>query len=71
MGVIDADSGNVIIQPGYSYLNTYFTSKGMYFIVGDGASFGAYYAETMEIVVLPDDGKTLEQVRNILDQRDR
>lgn len=71
MGIMDADSGDVLIQPGYSYVNTYFTPKGMYFIVGDGTSFGAYYAETMEMVVFPDTGKTLEQVRNILDQRDR
>ena len=71
MGIMDADSGDVLIQPGYSYVNTYFTPKGMYFIVGDGTCFGAYYAETMEAVLLPDAGKTLEQVRNILDQRDR
>ena len=43
----------------------------MYFIVGDGTSFGAYYAETMEVVVSPDEGKTLDQVRNIIDNRDQ
>ncbi|MBR5638136.1 MAG: hypothetical protein IKW83_00090 [Muribaculaceae bacterium] len=71
MGIMDTDDGDVIIQPSYSYVNTYFTPKGMYFIVGDGTNFGAYFAETMELVVSPDDGKTLDQVRNILDQRDR
>ena len=68
---MDTDDGDVIIQPSYSYVNTYFTPKGMYFIVGDGNSFGAYFAETMEVLVFPDSGKTLDQVRNILDQRDR
>ena len=71
MGVMDADSGDVLIQPGYSYINTYFTPKGMYLIVGDGNSLGAYNAETMEEIVSPGSGKTLDQVRNILDQRDR
>lgn len=71
MGVIDADSGDVLIQPGYSYVNTYFSPKGMYFIVGDGTQFGAYNAATMEAVVSPDAGKTLDQVRSIVDQRDR
>ena len=71
MGIIDADSGDVLIQPGYTYINTYFTPKGMYLIVGDGIQFGAYNAETMEAVVFPDAGKTLEQVKTILDQRDR
>lgn len=71
MGIMDTDDGDVIIQPSYSYVNTYFTPKGMYFIVGDGNSFGAYFAETMEVVVFPDAGKTLDQVRNILDKSDR
>lgn len=71
MGIMDADSGDVLIQPGYSYVNTYFTPKGMYFIVGDGTQFGAYDAATMETVVFPDANKTLDQVRNIIDQRDR
>ena len=71
MGVMDADSGDVLIQPGYSYINTYFTPKGMYLIVGDGTQFGAYNAETMEVIVFPDAGKTLEQIKTILDQRDR
>lgn len=71
MGVIDADSGDVLIQPGYSYVNTYFTPKGMYLIVGDGTQFGAYYAATMEVVVSPDTGKTLDQVKSNIDQRDR
>ncbi|MBR6488999.1 MAG: hypothetical protein IKT03_00510 [Muribaculaceae bacterium] len=71
MGIMDADSGDVLIQPGYSYVNTYFTPKGMYFIVGDGIQFGAYFAETMEIVVSPDSGKTLDQVRDFLDRRDK
>ena len=71
LGIMDTDNGDVIIQPSYSYVNTYFTPKGMYFIVGDGTSFGAYFAETMEVLVFPDSGKTLDQVRNILDQRDR
>ena len=71
MGIMDADSGDVLIQPGYSYVNTYFTPKGMYFIVGDGTQFGAYDAATMEAVVFPDANKTLDQVRNIIDQRDR
>lgn len=71
MGIMDADSGDVIIQPAFSYLNTYFTRRGMYFIAGDGNSFGAYYAETMETVVSLDAGKTLDQVRNALDKRDQ
>ncbi len=71
MGIMDADSGEVLIQPGYSYVNTYFTPKGMYFILGDGTQFGAFYAETMEEVVSPTDGNTLDQVRNIIDQRDQ
>ena len=71
MGIMDADSGDVIIQPAFSYLNTYFTRRGMYFIAGDGTSFGAYYAETMEAILLPDAGNTLEQVRNIIDRRDQ
>ena len=71
MGIMDADSGDVIIQPGFSYVNTYFTRRGMYFIVGDGDSLGAYDAETMEEIVSPGSGKTLDQVRNFLDQRDR
>jgi hypothetical protein len=71
MGIIDADSGDVLIQPGYSYVNTYFTPKGMYLIVGDGSQFGAYNAATMEVVVLPDADKTLEQVKNMIDQGDR
>ena len=71
MGIMDADDGDVIIQPSYSYVNTYFTPKGMYFIVGDGTCFGAYFAETMEVVASPTDGMTLDQVRNTIDQRDR
>lgn len=71
MGIMDADYGDVIIQPAFSYLNTYFTHRGMYFIAGDGNSLGAYDAETMEEIVSPGSGKTLDQVRNILDQRDR
>ena len=71
MGIMDADSGDVIIQPAFSYLNTYFTRQGMYFIAGDGNSLGAYDAETMEEIVSPGSGKTLDQVRNILDQHDR
>ncbi len=71
MGIMDADSGDVIIQPGFSYVNTYFTRRGMYFIVGDGDSLGAYDAETMEEIVSPGSGKTLDKVRNFLDQRDR
>ena len=71
MGIIDADSGDVLIQPGYSYVNTYFTPKGMYFIVGDGTQFGAYNATTMEMVVSSDASNTLEQVKTIIDQRDR
>ena len=71
MGIMDADYGDVIIQPAFSYLNTYFTRRGMYFIAGDGNSLGAYDAETMEEIVSPGSGKTLDQVRNILDQRDR
>ena len=68
MGVMDADSGEVLIQPGYSYVNTYFTQKGMYFIVGDGTNFGAYNAATMEEVASPTDALTLDQVRNIIDK---
>ena len=71
MGIVDADSGNVLIQPAYSYVNTYFTPKGMYFIIGDGVSLGAYNADTMEIIVSPDSGNTLDQVRSILDNLDR
>ena len=71
MGIMDADYGDVIIQPAFSYLNTYFTRRGMYFIAGDGNSLGAYNAETMEEIVSPGSGKTLDQVRKILDQRDR
>ena len=71
IGIMDADSGDVIIQPAFSYLNTYFTRRGMYFIAGDGNSLGAYDAETMEEIVSPGSGKTLDQVRNILDQIDR
>ena len=71
IGIMDADSGDVIIQPAFSYLNTYFTRRGMYFIASDGNSLGAYDAETMEEIVSPGSGKTLDQVRNILDKRDR
>ena len=71
MGIMDADYGDVIIQPAFSYLNTYFMRRGMYFIAGDGNSLGAYNAETMEEIVSPGSGKTLDQVRNILDQQDR
>ncbi len=71
MGVMDADKGEVLIQPYYSVVNTYFTPKGMYFTVGDGIKFGAYFAETMELVVSPDDGKSLIQVLDFLDQKDR
>lgn len=71
IGIMDADSGDVIIQPAFSYLNTYFTRRGMYFIAGDGNSLGAYDAKTMEEIVSPGSGKTLDQVRNILDKRDR
>ena len=71
MGIMDADYGDVIIQPAFSYLNTYFTRRRMYFIAGDGNSLGAYNAETMEEIVSPNSGKTLDQVRNILDQRDQ
>ncbi|MBR5435452.1 MAG: hypothetical protein IK120_01150 [Muribaculaceae bacterium] len=70
-GVMDADSGDVLIQPGYSYVNTYFTLKGMYFIVGDGTHFGAYDAATMEEVASPTDARTLYQVREIIDKRDQ
>ncbi|MBQ6279102.1 MAG: hypothetical protein IJK68_05210 [Muribaculaceae bacterium] len=71
MGIMDADTGDVIIQPAFSYLNTYFTRCGMYFIAGYGNSLGAYNAETMEEIVSPGSGKTLDQVCSILDQRDR
>ena len=43
----------------------------MYFIVGDGTQFGAYNATTMEMVVSSDASNTLEQVKTIIDQRDR
>jgi hypothetical protein len=68
LAVIDADTGEVLIQPYYSYINTYFTPRGMYLIVGDGVQFGAYFAETLDLVVAPNEGKSIDQVRNILDQ---
>ena len=43
----------------------------MYFIVGDGTHFGAFKAETMEVVVSPEAGKTLDGVRAIIDQREQ
>ena len=43
----------------------------MYFIVGDGTHFGAYDAATMEEVASPTDARTLYQVREIIDKRDR
>ncbi len=71
--VYDVEKGRVLLQPAAVYVNTYFTRKGMYFIVGDGTSFGAYYAGTDEPqeVVSPSSGKTFDQVRNLIDDLDR
>lgn len=72
-GIIDTENyGDIIIPPKYSYINTYFTRKGgMYFIVGDGNGFGAYYVETMQEVVPVTNGYSLDKVRYLIDQIDR
>ena len=70
--VLNASNGNVVIQPVYSYVNTYFTRKsGMYFIIGDTNALGAYHAESMEEVVPVTNGFTLDKVRNLIDERDK
>jgi hypothetical protein len=70
--VLNASNGNVVIQPVYSYVNTYFTRKrGMYFIIGDTNGLGACHAESMEEVVPVTNGFTLDKVRNLIDERDR
>ncbi len=68
MGIIDADYGNVIIQPGFSYLNTYFTLKGgMYVLAGDGNRMGAYHVGDEVVEVVPvTEGYTLDKVKRLI-----
>lgn len=68
MGIMDADYGNVIIQPGFSYLNTYFTLKGgMYVLAGDGNRMGAYHVGDEVVEVVPvTEGYTLDKVKRLI-----
>ena len=63
------ETGKLLIPAEYSYLNTYYTQKGNYFIVGDGTNFGAYtntYPITMIIPVT--NGNTLDKVQSMIDK---
>ena len=68
MGIMDADYGNVIIQPGFSYLNTYFTLKGgLYVLAGDGNRMGAYHVGDEVVEVVPvTEGYTLDKVKRLI-----
>ncbi len=68
MGVMDADNGDVLIQPGYSYVNTYFTLKGgMYVLAGDGNRMGAYHVGDEVVEVVPvTEGYTLDKVKRLI-----
>ena len=69
LAIVAAETGKLLIPAEYSYLNTYYTQKGNYFIVGDGTNFGAYantYPMTMIIPVT--NGITLDKVRNMIDK---
>jgi hypothetical protein len=69
MGVMNVQKGEVVIQPSYSYINTYFTLKhGMFLIVGDSNGLGAFHAASMKEVVPVTPGYTLDKVRNLIDQ---
>lgn len=69
MGVMNVQKGEVLIQPSYSYINTYFTLKhGMFLIVGDSNGLGAFHAASMKEVVPVTPGYTLDKVRNLIDQ---
>jgi hypothetical protein len=69
LAIVAAETGKLLIPAEYSYLNTYYTQKGNYFIVGDGTNFGAYtntYPITMIIPVT--NGNTLDKVRSMIDK---
>ena len=68
MGIMDVDYGSVIIQPGFSYLNTYFTLKGgMYVLAGDGNRMGAYHVGDEVVEVVPvTEGYTLDKVKRLI-----
>ncbi len=69
LAIVAAETGKLLIPAEYSYLNTYYTQKGNYFIVGDGTNFGAYantYPITMIISVT--NGITLDKVRSMIDK---
>jgi hypothetical protein len=69
LAIVAAETGELLIPAGYSYLNTYYTQNGNYFIVGDGTNFGAY-ANTYPIkMIIPvTNGITLDKVRNMIDK---
>ena len=68
MGVINVQKGEIVIQPSYSYTNTYFTLKyGMFLIVGDSNGLGVFHAASMKEVVPVTSGYTLDKVRNLID----
>ena len=69
LAIVAAETGKILIPAEYSYLNTYYTQKGNYFIVGDGTNFGAYtntYPITMIIPVT--NGNTLDKVQSMIDK---
>ena len=69
LAIVAAETGKLLIPAEYSYLNTYYTQKGNYFIVGDGTNFGAYtntYPITMIIPVT--NGNTLDKVQSMIDK---
>ena len=73
MGVMNADTGEPVIQPAFSYLNTYFTLKGgLYFLVGDSNRMGAYHVGDEIVEVVPvTDGYTLDKVKSLIAEKEK
>ena len=72
LAIANATNGDILIQPGYSYVNTYFTrKKGMYFIIGDSNGLGAVLAETMEMVVPITNGNSLDKVKKKIEEEEK
>ena len=71
-GVVGTFNGTVKIPVAYSYINTYFTLKGMYLLVGDGNRMGAYHVDDEVVEVVPvTEGYTLDKVKSLIAKKEK